>query len=289
MCLQLGEKALPIIQPLSDALGIEVSGVDLTRPISERDFQAIFEAWIEATVLLFRGQSLTPTNQLEFARRFGPLLNYASASNMHENFPEILILSNLKKGKQPLGSPISGRYWHTDGHYLKEPPSASVLYAIETPDNGGDTWFSNMFAAYEALPSEMKAELEGLEVVISRVQSRPYNYPDRPPPTDIQKADWPDMPHPLVRTHPISGRKALYVGGNVPWRIVGMDDSKSAPLITYLQTFATQKLFTYKHEWAPGDLVVWDNRSSMHRATSYNEQKDRRLMHRVTVKGDKPY
>lgn len=274
---------------LSAALGVEATGVDLSEPLPKAEFRRMRDAWIEATVLLIRGQRLPPKSQLEFAHRFGAIKNYVKAGNSHQEFPAVLVLSNLKQEGRPLGAPVSGRYWHTDGHYFREPPSASILHAIETPERGGETRFANMFAAYEALPEETKRRIEGLKVVISRVQSRPYNYPDRPPVSDADRAAWPDMPQPIVRTHPVSGRRALYVGGNVPWKIEGMPEAESVPLITMLQQFAVQPQFTYEHRWARGDVIVWDNRSAMHKATAYDEVNDRRHMHRVTVEGDLPF
>jgi alpha-ketoglutarate-dependent taurine dioxygenase len=277
------------LRPMSDALGVEIIGIDLSEPISDDDFNKIYRAWIDATVVLFREQRITPEQQLEFARRFGRIMNYIKHGNAHASYPEILVLSNIKENGEPIGAAVSGRYWHSDGHYFREPPAASILYALEVPAKGGDTWFGNMYAAYDALPSETKRRLEGLKVVISRVQSRPYNYPEKPPVTEAERAAWPDMPQPLVRTHPVSGRKALYVGGNVPWRIPGMQDVESAELVTELQEFAIQPRFTYAHRWRAGDLIVWDNRSAMHKATGYDEINDRRLMHRVTIAGDVPY
>jgi len=277
------------LRPMSAALGVEVSGVDLSKPISDGDFDEIYNTWIDATVILFRNQQLTPEHQLAFARRFGRITNYNSAGNQHARYPELLVLSNLKEDGKPIGAPVSGRYWHSDGHYSLEPPSASILYALEVPPVGGETWFANMFAAYDALPEQTKRRLAGLKVIISRVQSRPYNYPERPPVTDEQRASWPDMPQPLVRTHPVSGRKALYVGGNVPWRIEEMPDGEAALLVTELQEFAIQPKFIYEHHWRAGDIVVWDNRSAMHKATAYDQENHRRLMHRVTIAGNVPY
>jgi alpha-ketoglutarate-dependent taurine dioxygenase len=276
-------------RPLSDALGVEVLGIDLSTPLSERQFEDIYRSWIEATVLSFRNQRLTPESQLAFARRFGSIMGYVGQDNQHPAHPELLVLSNLREGGKPIGAAVSGRYWHTDGHYFREPPSASILYALEVPRTGGDTWFANMFAAYESLPQNVKNRIDGLKVIISRIQSRPYNYPDRPPVTDEQRKAWPDIPQPMVRTHPVSGRKALYIGGNVPWRVEGMTEKDAAELVMELQQFAIQDTFTYRHRWQAGDLLVWDNRSAMHRATAYDEINQRRLMHRVTIAGDMPF
>lgn len=269
--------------PMTDSIGTEVRGIDVTENIPAGVFDRIYEAWIDSTILLFRGQTMTPEQQISFTRRFGEVVRYTRSRFNEEAHPEILVLSNAVRDGKPLGSPRSGRVWHTDGHYLADPPAGSMLYAIEVPPTGGDTWFANMVAAYEALPTATKERIEGLQAVISRVQSRPYNYPDRPPPTAEERAAWVDVPQPLVRRHEISGRKALYAGGNVPWRIVGMSEDESRPLITFVQEFAVQPRFTYRHRWQPGDIILWDNRSAMHRATAYDEQVHRRLMHRTTL------
>jgi len=277
------------IASLSPALGTEATDIDLRRPITDTEFETLHAALVDTTVLVIRDQRLTPDDLVRFTKRFGDILVYTRAENAHHTHPNVLVLSNIRRDGKLIGSPASGRYWHTDGHFLEIPPSASLLYAVELPPRGGDTWFANMMTAYDALPDEVKARIEGLRVIISRVRSRPYNYPDRPPVTEEQRAAWPDMPQPLVRTHPVGGRKALYVGGNVPWRIEGMEEAESTPLITMLQAHAIQPAFTYVHAWRPGDLLVWDNRSSLHKATAYDEGAHRRHMLRTAVAGTKPF
>jgi alpha-ketoglutarate-dependent taurine dioxygenase len=268
--------------PLTDRIGTEVRGVDVSRRIPAVDFERIYQAWIDTTILLFRDQCMDGAQQLALTDRFGARISYTRKRFSNDDAPEVLILSNVRENGRLIGSPVSGRVWHTDGHYLADPPAGSLLYAIETPPEGGDTLFANMFAAYECLPERIKARIADLRVVISRLQSRPYNYPDRPPPTEAERAEWLDMPQPVVRVHPANGRKALYVGGNVPWRIVGMDLSESAPLVTFLQEFSVMPKFVYRHRWRPGDIIVWDNRSAMHKATYYDGEKYRRRMHRTT-------
>ncbi|MCK7624978.1 TauD/TfdA family dioxygenase [Streptomyces sp. RS10V-4] len=274
--------------PLTDGIGTEVRGIDVTGDLSDRDFERILRAWTDTTILLFRGQRMTPEQHIAFTRRFGEVYTYTRSQFNHADHPEILILSNITRDGKPIGSAYSGRVWHSDGHYLANPPIGSMLYALETPPTGGDTWFGNMIAAYEALPARVQERIEDLKVIISRVQSRPYNYPDRPAPTAQEIAEWPDVAQPLVRVHEVSGRKALYAGGNVPWRIEGMPPEESAPLITFLQEFAVQPRFTYRHRWQPGDIILWDNRSAMHRATYYDHVAHRRLMHRTTLSAPQP-
>lgn len=271
--------------PITEAIGTEVRGIDVTAPISARDLERIYQAWIDTTILLFRGQSMTPDQQIALTRRFGEVVKYTRSEFSETEYPEILVLSNIRKDGKLMGSPVSGRVWHTDGHYLTDPPAGSMLYAIEVPPVGGDTWFANMIAAYDALSGVTKARIEDLRVIISRVQSRPYNYPERPPPTEQERAEWVDVSHPLVRRHDVSGRKALYAGGNVPWRIEGMSEDESAPLVTFIQEFSVQPRFTYRHQWRAGDIILWDNRSAMHKATPYDQLIYRRWLHRTTVNG----
>jgi taurine dioxygenase/putative 2-oxoglutarate oxygenase len=275
------------LSPITPTVGTLVEGVDLRAELADGDFVAIYQRWIRTGLLLFRNQNLSPPDQLRFTSRLGELVSYTRDQFGEAEYPEILVLSNIEKNGKLIGTPVSGRVWHTDGHYLERPPAASVLYALETPRRGGDTLFASMRSAYDALPSRIKKGASGLRVVISRVQSRPYNYPDRPPPTPAQIRDWPDVSHPVIRTHPVSGSKAIYVGGNVPWRIEGLRFERSAPLITYLQEFSTTARFVYRHKWKPGDLLVWDNRSMMHKATPY-DPTERRLLHRTTTMGDVP-
>jgi alpha-ketoglutarate-dependent taurine dioxygenase len=285
----LAEVFLLALRPLTDTIGIEVSGVDLAEPMRAADFDRIHKAWLDATIVLFRNQSMAPAQQIAFSRLFGELVTYGRSENTLPDYPEVLVLSNLERDGKPMGAPVAGRYWHTDGQFLREPPAASFLYGIEVPESGGDTYFANMHAAYEALPEDTRKRINGRRVIISRVQSRPYNYPDKPPVTAEERAAWPDMPQPLVRTHPQTGRNALYAGGNVPWRVEGMPQSESDILIPELQNFATQPRFVYVHRWRAGDAILWDNRSAIHRATAYDQINARRLMHRTTVAGDPPF
>jgi taurine dioxygenase/putative 2-oxoglutarate oxygenase len=270
--------------PITDTIGTEVRGIDVAGEVSARDFDRIYQAWIDTTILLFRGQAMTPAQHIAFTRRFGEVVKYTRSEFSENEHPEILVLSNITQDGKLIGSPVSGRVWHTDGHYLTDPPAGSMLYAIEIPPAGGDTLFANMIAAYDELPAVTKERIGNLKVVVSRGQSRPYNYPDRPAPTPQEWAEWVDVPQPMVRVHEVSGRTAIYAGGNVPWRIEGMPAEESAPLVTFVQEFSVKPRFTYRHQWLPGDIIVWDNRSAMHKATHYGQQY-RRLLNRTTFSG----
>ncbi|MDP9104822.1 MAG: TauD/TfdA family dioxygenase [Candidatus Eremiobacteraeota bacterium] len=264
-----------------------MTGVDLASPISDRDWAAIRAAWIDGGVLLMRDQRLTEEEHLAFARRFGRVKRYNTAGNEHARHPEILVFSNLVDGRCS-GAPMSGQYWHTDGHFLPEPPSASILYALEVPPAGGDTWFANMIKAYDALSAEAKRSIAGRRAIISRSRANIHTSPDRGPLSDEERAAWPDVTHPMARTHPISGRKALYVGAGVPWAIEGMSEEDGASLMGTLQEFAIRPEFTWRHVWRVGDVLVWDNRSVIHKATSYDAVAYPRHLHRVTIEGEVP-
>lgn len=275
------------LRPLTDSIGTEVRGVDITQPLSTAVFDKIYQAWLDTTVLLFRDQPLSATQQIEFTRKFGEIVAYYDPTERAvPNHPEVLLLTNLTEEGKPSGKHTSAYGWHIDGHYLQKPPSATVLHAVECPPSGGDTWFSNTQEAYDSLPEETKKKIDGKQIVISRVQARSYVFPDKPPVTPEQRVAWPDMPQPIARTHPVSGRKALYVGSIVPWRIPGVPDEESAPLVTELQAVCVKPEFVYCHKWRPGDTLLWDNVSSMHRASPYDVANDRRIMHRTTIAGE---
>lgn len=272
-------------RPLSEVLGAQVAGVDLRQRLPQADFEVVHDAWMRFGVLLFRDQCLEPAQQIAFTRLFGDLVTYTRAENAHHGFPEVLVLSNVVENGKPIGAAISARYWHTDGHFLAHPPSGSLLYGKEVPQEGGNTHFANMNAAYEALPASVRARIDGLTIIIDRVQSLPYHYPDRPAPPANQKEIWPDMRQPLVRTHPVTGRKALYMGGIVPWRIEGLSVAESEPLMRDLIRHALEPRFCFVHEWRQGDAILWDNRCVIHRATAYDMTRFRRTMLRTAIAG----
>lgn len=275
------------LRPISEAIGTEVRGVDITQPLSGTDFDKIYQAFLDTSLLLFRDQALTPDQQVAFTRQFGEIVAYYDPSERAvPGHPEILLLTNLTEEGKPSGKHSSAYGWHIDGHYLEKAPMATVLHAVECPPSGGDTWFANTHAAYESLPQETKRLIDGKQIIISRVQARPYVFPDKPPVTPEQRLAWPDMPQPIARTHPITKRKALYVASIVPWRIPGIPEEQSAPLIGELQATCIRPEFVYCHKWRQGDTLLWDNISSMHRATPYDVTNDQRRMHRTTVAGD---
>jgi taurine dioxygenase len=271
-------------------IGIEVLGVDLAEPLGADDFAAIRRAWVDHTILLIRDQGhLRPEHLIAFARRFGDLDEHDQPQYCLPGYPEVAMVSNVKEGGRYVGAPKAGRQWHSDAQYLRRPPSASLLWAKEVPPSEGNTLFANMVAAYDALDAAQRERLHNLRINFSRTRAYALYHPERPPLTEEEKARLPDVQHPIVRTHPETGRTALYVGGEQHGgTVIGMPDAEGEALMRELRTFATQPRFTYEHRWSVGDLIVWDNRSTMHCALPFDEERHRRMMYRVQVAGDEP-
>ncbi len=277
------------LRPLSPVLGAEVEGVDLRADLPGTTVRTIRQAWLRYGVLLFRRQDPEPSQLVAFTRRFGEPVVYTRSENARTDHPEVLMLSNARAAGRPVGAAISSRYWHTDGHFLECPPAGTLLYGKQVPAEGGDTWFAHMGAAYRRLPDSLRGEIDGRAFLMDRVQTLPYHYPDRQIPGPGQKLLWPDMPQPLVRTHPETGAQALYIGGLVPWRIVGMDRERSDALMARLHAVAFDQTFCWRHRWQPGDLLMWDNRTLAHQATAYDMERYTRTMYRTTIAGDRPF
>jgi alpha-ketoglutarate-dependent taurine dioxygenase len=274
------EQKLAINAPLSPAGGAEISGLDLSLPMSDAARDAIHTALLENQFLVFPGQELTREQQYAFAARFGEVEAHGGG-RPGKRQDVAHVTANLDAEGNPSDRFAKGANyrWHTDKPYYATPPALTTLYAVELPPEGGDTEFANTRLAYEALPGAMKRRLEGLRVVFQwEAGRRPGYYANELPPVD----------HPLVRTHPDTGRKALYLG-NHAMRIIGMADEVSATLLVELLEHATQPRFTYAHRWRSGELVMWDNRCTLHRAVAnYEMNRYRRIMHRNVVKGGVP-
>ena len=278
------------MQPVTPHIGIEIMGVDLATELGDDEFESIRRAWLDHTILLVRGQAhLRPEHLIAFARRFGELDEHDQPQYCLPGYPEVAMVSNVKEGGRYVGAPKAGRQWHSDAQYLGRPPSASLLWAKEVPPSEGNTLFANMAAAYDALDSRRRAGLADVRINFSRTRAYSLYHPERPPLTAEEKARLPDVQHPLVRTHPETGRKALYVGGEQHGgTVVGMPHDEGEALMQELRAYATQPRFAYEHRWSVGDLIVWDNRSTMHCALPFDEERHRRMMYRVQVAGDEP-
>ncbi len=273
--------------PTGAALGAEVTGVDL-RAVTDADSDSIHRAWIDHLVLLFRNQHLTDDDLITFSRRFGAL-DWAPVQETGRRFveghPEIYVVSNVVENGVPIGSLGAGEaVWHTDMSYIPDPPKASMLYALEVPPSGGDTGFVNMYAAYEALPGELKRRIQGMQLK----HDGTYNSGGYVR-LGVEAVDDPvhsvGTVHPLVCTHPESGRRALYLGRRRNAWIVGLPLSESEALLDELWSYATRDELTWYNRWRPGDLVLWDNRCTMHRRDSFDSGA-RRIMHRTQIKGE---
>jgi len=275
------------VRPNAAALGAEVKGVDL-RAIYDATFAAIHRAWVDHLVLLFRGQTLSDDDLVAFSRRFGDL-DWAPIQETGRRFvegkPEIYVVSNVIENGEPIGSLGAGEaVWHTDMSYISDPPKASMLYALEVPPSGGDTGFLTMYAGYEALPSTLKQRIEGLTLK----HDGTYNsggYVRQGVAAIDDPVNSPGAVHPLVCTHPESGRRVLYLGRRRNAYIPGLPLAESEKLLDELWTYAARDEFTWYNQWRAGDLVLWDNRCTMHRRDAFDDSA-RRIMHRTQIKGE---
>ena len=276
------------VRPLSKHVGAEIRGVDVSKPLTDDIFKKIDDAYNYYSVLVFRDQKLTPEQQIAFSRLFGELEISPRTQFALPDHPEILVLSNIVVDGQPIGNADAGRTWHTDMSYTKTPPRGSLLYAREVPfENGralGDTIFSSAAAAYDALSPEMKKKLTGL-CAIHRAGAKKYAPGSKL--ADLVK-DMPDVEHPVIRTHPVTGRKAIYVREGECIGICEMPEEESLLLIKELGELVTRPEFCYRHNWRVGDLLMWENSMTQHLAISDYQLPLRRLMHRITVNGMVP-
>ena len=275
------------VVPSKKALGAEIQGVDL-RTINADDFAAIRSAWLDHSVLLFRGQSLTDDDLIAFSKRFGAL-DWAPVQETGRRFveghPEIYVVSNVLENGVPIGSLGAGEAtWHTDMSYLPDPPKASMLYALEIPPSGGDTYFTSMYRAYESLPSELKQRIEGLRVKHDGTYNSGGYVRQGITATDNPMTS-PGAWHPLVCTHPETKRRLLYLGRRRNAYIDTLSLSDSETLLDQIWAHATRDEFTWGNTWRVGDLVLWDNRCTMHRRDPF-DASSRRVMHRTQIKGE---
>lgn len=269
------------VTPLSNVIGAEVRGVDVSNSIDDVTFARIRAVWLEHLVLLFRQQRLDDAALVRFTSRFGeleeaPLFQGRRFVDAH---PEVMIVSNVVVGGRELGSlGNSEAFWHSDLNFVEQPPDASCLYALEVPPAGGDTGFANMYAAFETLPADLAAAIDGRQILHdARFNSAGY----------LREIRVPDTLHPIVRTHPETGRKALYLGRRANARIDGLTADRSDALLDRLWRHATAPACTWHHRWQAGDLVIWDNRCTLHRRDAFDSSQ-RRIMHRTQTRGTRP-
>ncbi|MEO8739757.1 MAG: TauD/TfdA family dioxygenase [Casimicrobiaceae bacterium] len=270
------------ICPLSPAIGAEIRGIDVTTDMQRGAFEPIREAWLDQLVLLFRDQCLDDAALVAFTARFGaleeaPLFQGRRYVDAH---PEVMIVSNVAVAGREIGSlGNSEAFWHTDLNFVEEPPAASCLYAHEVPSVGGDTGFANMIRALDNLPDDIRQRIMGRSIRHdARFNSAGY----------LREMRVPDSIHPIERTHPETGRKSLYLGRRANATIDGMPAAESEALLDTLWDYATSDVVTWHHQWRAGDLVIWDNRCTLHRRDSFDASQ-RRIMHRTQTRGTRPF
>lgn len=290
-----GKQSTLDIRLIDAPLGVEIRGLDLSQPIDRDTVAALRDIWHERLILLFRGQSLSDEQQLAFTRQFGPtelgpnnlLKRPHVAGRPPDTPPEIAIISNIQADGKPIGELGDGEAaWHTDSNFVEVPPAASILRGIEVPPSGGDTGFLNMYLALEAMPADLRAAIEGKSAKHDPTfSSGGERRPEYAHLNDVSQGPGPI--HPLIRTHAGSGRKALFLGRRAGSYITGLPVAESEALLDRLWEHATQQVFSWHHQWRAGDVVMWDNRCSMHRRDSF-DGRYRRLMRRTQLSGDRP-
>jgi taurine dioxygenase len=273
------------VVPSGAALGAEIRGVGLTGTIPDDTFAEIRKAWLEHSMVYFRDQAIAPGDQVAFARRFGELDVYPFVQPV-PGHPEVIPIV-----KEPEGSFNFGGAWHTDTAYTERPPMATMLHAVQTPSHGGDTMFASGHAAWDALPDEKKSLLEGVRGIFtpSKVHGKGGYYSRADYPMDKAEALDPEfrVEHPVCRTHPETGRKALYFSAPHMEGFSGFSEDEGRELLGYLFGHMTQNAFVFRLKWSPKTVAIWDNRCVQHYALN-DYDGERRVMHRITIRGDRP-
>jgi taurine dioxygenase len=263
------------INRLGGALGAEVIGLDLTREPANEDLDRVHQAWLDHSVLVLRDQRITPEQQLAFARRFGVARPHHLSPNRHPDHPELLVVSNEKR-KDGGGTRGSGQHWHSDYSYLEGRSTASILRALEIPSVGGDTLFASAYRAYDALSDTMRDILAGLTVTYDYALVYQRHYKDRKDRVQLTE-------DPIIEAHPETGRKLVFFDPTYAGAIVGMEESETKAIFDFLTTHLTRPEFLYRHSWKPYDMVMWDNRCTLHYAVANYDDNELRKLNRVTV------
>jgi len=279
------------LRPLPGPVGAEIIGLDLSRELAAADFARVHQAHLDHHLLVFRDQRITPQQHIDFSRRFGRLMIHVLHQFHLAGHPEILIVSNIVEDGKPIGLGDAGKYWHSDISYKELPSLGSLLHAQELPAEGGDTLFANMHLAYDTLPAALRNAVEGKRAVHSYLAQygqlqKEGNW--RPTLSAQQIAQVQEVVHPVVRTHPENGRRALFVSEGFTTRILDVPEDESRALLDELFAHSVRAENTYRHRWQPHDLVFWDNRSLIHLAGGTPDHL-RRKLYRTTIEGDTPF
>jgi taurine dioxygenase len=275
--------------PLTPYMGVELHGIDLAAPVDDATANTLRAALAEHTLLLVRGQGhLTPEQHIAFSHTFGGLEEHVLKDFCLPGHPEIFMVSNIIENGQHIGAYGGSKIFHSDLMYLENPSLGSIFRCLECPDEGGETAFASLHAAYDSLPDDRKRWVAGRRVIYDYAWHYARAHTARPPLTEEQKSRVPPIAHPAVRRHPVTGRPVLFFSPTWSRYIEGMDEDESRPILEQLTAHVTDERFVYRHRWTPGDVLVWDNRASLHKACPFDEENSRRLMHRTTVRGDRP-
>jgi taurine dioxygenase len=275
------------VHPLSPCIGAEVRGIDVAGDVDEPTFDQIRRAWFDHSVLLFRGQDLSEPAQVRFGERFGELARVQVDYGYSEH-PSVMYITNVKKDGKLVGAlPDGEMLFHSDLCYVERPSAATILYAIEVPSRGGNTLFASAYAAYETLPEEWKHRLEGLRAMHVYAPGYTDNRTARMLMKTASEPGARAFAHPLVRTHPVTRRRALFVNRLMTACVVDVPPAESDEILLYLFAHQEQPRFVYEHVWTPGDLLIWDNRCTLHARTDFSAA-ERRMLRRVAILGEKP-
>jgi taurine dioxygenase len=272
------------IRKLAPGIGAEIVGLDISAPMPDAVFDAVQQAWYAHNVLLLRGQDLSEEQEVAFAARFGPLAQRINkVPGIVQKHPSVMLVSNVRENGQLIGAlPDGEMHFHSDQCYVERPSMATVLYAIEVPSSGGNTLFANTYLAYETLQDQIKAMIDGRKAL------NVYDYENAATTGGEVSESAPRYAHPIVRTHPATGRKALFVNRLMTREIIDMPHDESDRLLAFLFDHQEQRQFVYEHVWRPGDVLLWDNRCTLHARTDFSAA-ERRLLRRVAILGEKPY
>ena len=277
------------VTPLSPALGAEIGNADIAAGIPDENHEAILSAWHQYGLVLLRGQSINEEQQIAFGSRFGelaPWSRFADDQQGKNEHPYIMLVSNLKENGEYVGSLQEGEIeFHSDGIYTEEPTTATMLYAVQPTEHGGETAFGNMYMAYETLDDDIRARIDGRKALHAFTYNSLVTADN-----ETKKTDWDQVAHfthPMVRTHPVTGGKALYVNRLMTQEIVGMDAEESSEVLNFLYDHLENPQFVYEHKWKKGDELIWDNRCLTHARRDF-PPSETRIMKRLTIKGERP-
>ncbi len=270
-------------------IGSEVHGLNLSEPLSEAIRDRLMRELADRCVVLFKAQDITPAQHIDFSRALGPLEEHVLSNFCLPGHPEIFVVSNIVENGRHVGAFGGSKQYHSDLAYNEAPSMGSVFHCLECPEEGGETAIVSMSAAFAALPEERRDWLSKQRAVFDYVWYYEGAHHDRPALSEAQKSRVPPVAHPAVRTHPVNGCPSLFLSEVWVRRFEGVSDDESQKILAEILEFATGPDFTYVHKWAPGDVLVWDNRNSIHKACPFDEEGTRRRMHRTTIKGTAPY